>query len=245
MSNSSSNNIYELNEDFILYALEENANIKRQNKSIGEEAVSVIEHIDHPQKMIGFTSYYCWKKVIDKIFAAIGIAMLSPILLIVALLIKIDSKGPVLFTQERVGKNSMPFKIYKFRTMKIDAPNIPTNSMKDSKEYLTRSGSILRRLSIDEFPQLFNIIKGEMSFIGPRPMINKHEYLINMRKQKGIDVLLPGISGLAQISGRDEISDQEKFKYDEHYFKNFNFKTDIKILLKTIHKVLCKENITL
>ncbi|MCR1900087.1 sugar transferase [Irregularibacter muris] len=192
-----------------------------------------------------YVSYYFWKGVLDRVLAVLGLIITLPIFLLVAILIKFSSRGPILFKQERIGINSKSFKIYKFRTMLTNAPNVPTNSMKNDKNYVTKIGSILRKLSIDEMPQLINILKGEMSFIGPRPMIKDHQYLIKMRQLKGIDILKPGISGLAQINGRDEITDREKFKYDQQYLEDFNIKTDIKVLIKTVSKVLRKEDISI
>lgn len=217
-------------------------NVIQFNSSTDKENISDINNeISINTKK--YVSYYYWKNKIDKLFATFGLLIFSPIFLLVAILIKAESKGPILFRQERIGVDSKPFIIYKFRTMYINAPNVPTNDMKDCDLYVTKVGSILRKLSIDELPQLINILKGEMSFIGPRPMIKEHKCLIKMRHVRGIDILLPGISGLAQVNGRDEISDTEKLKYDGEYMKNFSMRQDIKVFIKTIKKVVCKEDI--
>lgn len=248
MNNLNGEKAYDYYNKFASYSESVNNNIDNNviqfNNPIDEENISKInkERFINTRK---YVSYYYWKSKIDKLFAAIGLLFSLPIFLLVAILIKINSKGSILFKQERIGVNSKPFIIYKFRTMHVDAPNVPTNDMKDCDLYLTKVGSVLRKLSIDELPQLINILKGEMSFIGPRPMIKEHKYLIKMRQLKGIDILLPGISGLAQVNGRDEIHDGDKLKYDQCYLKEFGLKTDFKILFKTVKKVLRKENITM
>lgn len=248
MSNLSSEKAYDYHKKFASYIENidaiENNNVIQLKTSINEEDVVKTDNKSSINTR-KYVSYYYWKGKIDKLFALIGLIVSSPILLLVAILIKIDSKGPILFKQERIGLHSKPFKIYKFRTMKINAPNIPTNDMQDCDCYLTRVGKILRKLSIDELPQLLNILKREMSFIGPRPMIRDHEYLIKMRQLKGIDILLPGISGLAQVNGRDEITDQDKLEFDSKYLHDFGIKSDFKIFIKTVLKVLKKENVLL
>ena len=156
--------------------------------------------------------YSISKRTMDIVSSLVGLILLSPLFLLVAILIKLDSKGPIIFKQIRIGKNSKPFYIYKFRSMKIETPNIATNDFTDSHVYITRIGKIIRKTSIDEIPQLFNILKGDMSIVGPRPVILEEVDLIELRKSYNIDKILPGITGWAQINGRDNIGNEEKVK---------------------------------
>ena len=150
----------------------------------------------------------------SKIFSLIFLICLSPILLIVAIAIMIDDGFPILFRQKRVGKNNAHFWIYKFRTMKKDAPDIATHLVKDGTSLYTSIGPFLRKFSFDELPQLINILKGDMIFIGPRPALYNQDDLIALRTQAGVHTLLPGVTGWAQVNGRDELSIPEKVKMD-------------------------------
>ena len=185
------------------------------------------------------------KRVFDFILSLTALVFISPILLIVSLLIKLDSKGPILFKQKRVGLNNSYFNIYKFRTMKIEAPNdAPTDQLKDANFWITRTGKVLRKTSIDELPQLINILKGEMSIVGPRPALwNQHE-LNQIRKVLNVHTIKPGLTGLAQINGRDENNDSEKAHFDEIYLKNFDVFLDIKCIVLTITSVFFSKNIS-
>lgn len=187
--------------------------------------------------------YAMSKRLIDIFMSLIGIIILSPVFLITAILIKIESKGPVIFKQMRAGKESEPFYIYKFRSMRIDAPNKSTNDFKDADAFITRIGKFIRKTSIDELPQLFNILKGDMSIVGPRPVILNELGLIQLRKEYNVDSLLPGITGWAQINGRDNIGDEEKVKYDYEYLTKRSFRLDIYIILMTIFKVIKRSDI--
>lgn len=187
--------------------------------------------------------YAMSKRLIDIFMSLIGIIILSPVFLITAILIKIESKGPVIFKQMRAGKESEPFYIYKFRSMRIDAPNKSTNDFKDADAFITRIGKFIRKTSIDELPQLFNILKGDMSIVGPRPVILNELGLIQLRKEHNVDSLLPGITGWAQINGRDNIGDEEKVKYDYEYLTKRSFRLDIYIILMTIFKVIKRSDI--
>jgi O-antigen biosynthesis protein WbqP len=181
--------------------------------------------------------------IIERITIMLLILCLSPVFLIISIIIKLDSKGPVIFKQERIGKNSRPFYIYKFRSMKIDAPsNIPTCELEADK-YITSLGNFLRKTSLDELPQLFNIVKGEMSLVGPRPVIPKERKLIELRKKHGVDKVLPGLTGWAQINGRDKIGSKEKVKYDRQYVENKSLNFDIYIIWITACKVIKGEDI--
>ena len=187
--------------------------------------------------------YKFTKRVFDIVCSILGIIILSPIFIIVSMLIKLESKGPIIFKQLRAGKDSKPFYIYKFRSMKIETPNIATNDFADSYAYITRIGKIIRKTSIDEIPQLFNILKGDMSIVGPRPVILEEVDLIELRQSYNIDKILPGITGWAQINGRDNIGNEEKVKYDYEYLVNKSFIMDLYIIIMTVLKVLKKSDI--
>ena len=177
--------------------------------------------------------YFMVKRLMDIILSLSSIILLIPLFIIIGILIKRDSKGPVIFKQERYGKNKEPFYIYKFRTMRLDAPNdVSTEELKDSKNYITKIGGFLRRTSLDELPQLFNILLGQMTVVGPRPVVLKEKNLIALRDIYGANNIKPGITGWAQINGRDLLSVEEKAKLDGYYVENMGFKMDIKCCFK-------------
>ncbi len=179
------------------------------------------------------------KRFIDVVLSLIALTFLLVPLSIVAILIKIESKGPVFFRQTRAGRNLVPFRVYKFRTMKTSAPrNSPTNSLKDANMYITRVGRVLRKLSIDELPQLLNVLKGDMSIVGPRPVIVTETQLLKAREKYGANSLVPGITGWAQVNGRDELSISKKAKMDGEYAKSFGVMMDIKCIFKTVWAVI-------
>src|SRR3989304_9168949 len=178
--------------------------------------------------------YRFTKRILDILLSIILIVIFIPLWITIPLIIKIDSPGRVIYRQKRVGLNGRYFIIYKFRTMKEGTPDIPTDRLKNQKSLNTRIGTILRRLSIDEIPQLINILKGDMSFVGPRPALYNQKLLIRLRKDKGVDKVRPGVSGLAQISGRDELSIPDKVMYDQLYIKDASIWLDIKIFLFTM-----------
>lgn len=176
-----------------------------------------------------------FKRFFDFVFATLLAILLFPLMGILAVWIKLDSKGPILFKQQRVGKGGKLFTIYKFRSMSDDAPHqMATSEFSSAQSYITRSGRIMRKTSLDELPQLFNVIKGEMSFIGPRPLIPKEKAVLELRRANGAERILPGITGLAQVRGRDEVIDLKKAEYDSEYCNNISFWLDFKIVLKTI-----------
>ncbi len=183
------------------------------------------------------------QRFLDVIISLIILVILSPILLIVGVLIKLNSKGPVLFTQMRIGKGNELFKFYKFRSMQVGTPNVATDKLEGSKSYITSIGKVLRKTSIDELPQLLNTLKGDMTFVGPRPALFNQKKLKDMRTKVGVHKLLPGVTGWAQINGRDNNDDREKTDYDLYYLKNKSFMLDIKILFSTVFKVLKAEGI--
>lgn len=184
------------------------------------------------------------KRTADFILSLILLAILSPLFLIIAIMIKTDSKGPVFFKQRRIGKNKKEFYILKFRTMRSDTPsNMPTHLFKNSKYFITKSGIFLRSTSLDELPQLINIIKGEMSIIGPRPALWNQYDLIIERDKYGANDITPGLTGWAQINGRDAISIEDKARYDGEYVQNFGIIMDTKVFLRTISFVLNRTGI--
>jgi len=183
------------------------------------------------------------KRLIDiMIFILAGLILLMPSV-IICILIKLTSKGPVLYWSNRVGKNNEIFRMPKFRTMKINTPELATNSLKEPDLHITSCGAVLRKYSLDEIPQLITIISGKMSFVGPRPALYNQFDLIKLRSEKNIHLLIPGITGYAQINGRDKISIKDKVKLDNYYRINFSIYLDIKILILTIKKVILKEGI--
>ncbi|MBQ9844490.1 MAG: sugar transferase [Oscillospiraceae bacterium] len=188
--------------------------------------------------------YQYLKRFMDIVLSLGAIIVLSPVLLVLAVLIKLDSKGPVLFRQKRVGKNKTHFEILKFRTMYADVPkDVPTHLLADPASKITKIGGFLRKSSLDELPQIFNILKGEMSIIGPRPALWNQFDLIEERDRYGANDVRPGLTGLAQIMGRDELPIEVKAKYDGDYVKNITFANDVKIFFRTIFSVASADGI--
>ncbi len=169
--------------------------------------------------------------------------LISPIFFGICFLIMIDDGFPIIFKQKRIGKKNKPFMIYKFRTMKINTPDIPTHLLNKSKNYFTGTGPILRKFSLDELPQFFNIIKGQITFVGPRPALHNQDDLIKLRTERNIHKLMPGITGWAQINGRDSLCISEKLEMDHYYLKNKSLFLDIKIIFFTVFKVLKAEDV--
>lgn len=184
------------------------------------------------------------KRRIDVILSGVAIVILSPILGGLSLAIKMDSKGPVLFKQKRVGKNKELFEIWKFRTMRTDTPkDMPTHMLSDPNRYITKIGKFLRKTSLDELPQLFNIFKGEMSIIGPRPALWNQDDLIAERDKYSANDIVPGLTGWAQINGRDELEIPVKAKLDGEYVKNMGILMDIKCFVGTIVSVVKSDGV--
>ncbi|EOU1468756.1 capsular biosynthesis protein [Clostridium perfringens] len=184
------------------------------------------------------------KRVFDFSMSLIAIIVFSPIILIISLLVKLTSKGPVFFKQRRIGKNNEEFNILKFRSMRIDTPNVATHLLKDPSVFITPLGKFLRKTSLDELPQLINILKGEMSIVGPRPALYNQYDLRDMRTEVGVHKLVPGLTGWAQINGRDEIPLEEKVALDKEYMNMQNFWMDIKIIFMTVFKVAKSEGVS-
>lgn len=178
------------------------------------------------------------KRILDILLSMLALIILFPFFIVFSIVIKIESKGPIFFKQERIGKNKKHFEIYKFRTMRTDTPkDMPTHMLRNAEMYITKFGKFMRKTSIDELPQLINILKGEMSFIGPRPALWNQDDLIEERDKYNANDIKPGLTGLAQISGRDELEIPVKAKYDGEYVEKMSLWFDVKIFFKTIIKV--------
>ena len=188
--------------------------------------------------------YKVIKRFLDFIISIIGFIVLIPFFIILVILIKLTSKGPVLFKQKRVGKNKEHFNIYKFRTMRIDTPSdMPTHMLDNPDQWITKVGKFLRKTSLDELPQIFNIIKGDMSIVGPRPALwNQHD-LIEERDKYGANNIYPGLTGYAQIKGRDELPIEQKAELDGYYTKNIGFWLDVKVFFGTIVSVFKSDGV--
>lgn len=184
------------------------------------------------------------KRVLDFILSLVGLVILSPVLLIIALIIKLTSPGPVFFKQKRVGKNKTYFNILKFRTMRTDTPkDTPTHLLANPDQYITPIGKVLRKTSLDELPQIINILKGDMSIIGPRPALWNQYDLIEERDRYGANDILPGLTGWAQINGRDELEIDVKARLDGEYLERMSFLFDCKCFFGTITSVLKHEGV--
>ena len=185
-----------------------------------------------------------FKRVSDFVLALLGLILLSPLFLLIIILIKIDSKGPILFKQKRVGRHKKHFNILKFRTMRIDTPkDTPTHLLKNPEQWITKMGKFLRKTSLDELPQIMNILKGDMSIIGPRPALWNQYELIEERDKWDCHKIYPGLTGYAQIHGRDELPIVEKAKLDGYYVKNMGLWLDIKIFFGTIFSIFKSEGV--
>ena len=175
------------------------------------------------------------KRFWDIVLSGLAIVLLSPLFALLCLWIKLDSEGPVFFRQKRIGIHRTTFDILKFRTMRIDAPHdVPTHLLSEPDRWITRAGKILRKTSLDELPQLFQIFTGKMSLVGPRPALWNETKLVREREKVGANDVLPGLTGLAQVNGRDDLPRSEKVRYDGIYANNLSFAMDIKCLWKTV-----------
>lgn len=183
------------------------------------------------------------KRTTDLILSLMGLVILSPVFLIIALAIKVDDPGPVFFKQKRIGIHKSYFNLYKFRSMKVNTPDVPTHLLENPEQYISRVGRFLRKSSLDELPQLINIIKGEMSIIGPRPALWNQDDLIAERDKYGANDVRPGLSGWAQINGRDELEIPVKAKLDGEYVENLSFAMDVKCFFGTITSVLKSDGV--
>lgn len=184
------------------------------------------------------------KRLFDIFLSVSLIIFFTPIFLVLALTIKITSKGPIIFWSQRVGQNNEIFMMPKFRSMKVNTPLVASHLLQNPKELYSPLGFFLRSSSLDELPQLYSVLRGDMSFVGPRPALFNQYDLIELRTSYGIHLLRPGITGLAQIIGRDDLSINEKVKFDYEYLKNRSLYYDLKILVKTFQKVFFKEGVS-
>jgi O-antigen biosynthesis protein WbqP len=184
------------------------------------------------------------KRIFDIALALMSALIFFIPFIIVYVMVKLTSKGPALYYSDRVGKNNKIFSMPKFRTMLIETPAVATHLLNDPDQYLTPIGKFLRKSSLDEIPQLISIFKGDMSFVGPRPALFNQDDLIEQRTELGVDKIIPGLTGWAQINGRDEISIPEKVKLDKYYLDHRSFFFDIKIIFLTAYKVIFKKDIS-
>lgn len=183
------------------------------------------------------------KRVLDFVLALLLIFLLAPVMLLSAFAVLITSSGPVLYWSDRVGRNNAIFKMPKFRTMRINTPAVATHLLSEPSRWVTTVGAFLRKTSLDELPQLISILKGDMSFVGPRPALFNQYDLIELRTKRGVPALTPGLTGWAQINGRDELSIPVKVDYDTWYLNNKSIALDLKIMLLTFLRVMCKKGV--
>lgn len=183
------------------------------------------------------------KRLSDIFMAIILLIVLSVPMLFIAVFIRLRSKGPALFWTNRIGVNNVIFKMAKFRTMRIDTPQVATHLMNDPKKWLIPGGEFLRKSSMDELPQLYNVLRGDMSFVGPRPALFNQDDLVALRTAKQVHALIPGITGWAQVNGRDDLPIPIKVSFDEQYLNRRSFGFDLYIILLTVFKVLRKEGV--
>jgi O-antigen biosynthesis protein WbqP len=184
------------------------------------------------------------KRVFDIIVTLVGLVFLSVLILLIVILVKTTSKGPILYWSDRIGRNNKIFKMPKFRTMQVDTPAMATHLLVNPDGYLTPIANFLRKFSLDELPQLYSVLKGDMSIVGPRPALFNQYDLIDLRTSEGIHELTPGLTGWAQVNGRDELPIPIKAEYDLYYLNHRSFLLDIKIIIKTIMKVATRAGIT-
>ena len=190
------------------------------------------------------TGYRYIKRIIDILLSGLAIIILSPLLLILCIAIKLDSPGPIFFTQKRVGIHKTYFQIYKFRTMRTDTPkDMPTHMLANPEQYITKTGRFLRKTSLDEPPQIFNIFKGDMSIVGPRPALWNQDDLVAERDKYGANDVTPGLTGWAQINGRDELEIPVKAKLDGEYVKKYGFTMDVRCFFGTFLSVLRQDGV--
>ncbi len=190
------------------------------------------------------TGYRYIKRIIDILLSGLAIIILSPLLLILCIAIKLDSPGPIFFTQKRVGIHKTYFQIYKFRTMRTDTPkDMPTHMLANPEQYITKTGRFLRKTSLDELPQIFNIFKGDMSIVGPRPALWNQDDLVAERDKYGANDVIPGLTGWAQINGRDELEIPVKAKLDGEYVKKYGFTMDVRCFFGTFLSVLRQDGV--
>lgn len=230
----------------------ENKNTDYSNPMAGKKVVFIEDSNDRENadgvrghlEAVGIIEYKpgiyekCFKRLVDIILSGLGLIILSPVYLMVIVAIKADDPGPVLFTQKRVGKNKKYFKLHKFRSMKMSTPHdVPTHMLDHPEQYITKVGRFMRRTSIDELPQVWDIFVGNMSIIGPRPALWNQDVLVAERDKYNANAVKPGLTGWAQINGRDELEISDKAKLDGDYVKKISFLFDVKCFIGTIVSV--------
>jgi len=184
------------------------------------------------------------KRILDIILASVGLVVSAPLLLVVALAVKLSSKGPALHWSTRIGRNNEVFSMPKFRTMLVDTPQLATHLLSDPKRFLTPVGSFLRSTSLDELPQLYSILVGRLSFVGPRPALFNQDDLVALRTEYGVQELVPGLTGWAQVNGRDDLAIAAKVKLDREYMEKRSLAFDFKIIGMTAMKVVRREGVS-
>lgn len=217
------------------------ATLERNNS----ESLAQTSYIKLPYRLkAGQKVYIFFKSIIEWLIAFFAVVLLAPFWIVLAIIIRIDSKGPAMFKHKRIGKNRRLFKCWKFRSMTTETPkNIASRDFNDADEYITRVGKFIRRTSLDEFGQLFNILSGKMWLISYRPLVVKEKDIDDLRQERGIYQLKPGITGWAQVNGRDFVSPEHKVELDEYYLRHISLWLDIKIFFLTIKKVFKKSDI--
>ena len=193
---------------------------------------------DFLHKYFGATK---WKRLFDIVVSLASLILLSPLFLIIMTILFFTPDSNIFFSHERRGRGGKPFRIYKFQTMKNNAPNCATNELENPEQYITKIGAFLRKTSIDELPQLWNLLKGDMSFVGPRPLISSELRAHRLRLENGVYRFRPGLTGWAQINGRDDISLLKKMKLDKEYCDNWSLALDIQILLRSVGVCIRRE----
>lgn len=207
------------------------------NKKLKEKGI-VVSELDKNEIIKQKKAYLVIKRLFDFTAALTLLILLSPLWILISILIRLESRGPALFKQPRVGRCGKKFIIYKFRSMGVNSPVRTSSNFNDCEPHITKVGNILRKTSLDEIPQLLNVIKGEMSLIGPRPVLDIEEDLLILRQANGSDLLLPGLTGWAQVNGRTKISNTTKASLDGEYFEKLSLKLDFKIFTATIKLLL-------
>lgn len=183
------------------------------------------------------------KRVFDIAFASLALLVAAIVMLVIALLVRLTSPGPILYWSDRVGRGNRIFRMPKFRTMRVNTPTVATHLLADPARFLTPIGGFLRKSSLDELPQIFTILTGDMSIVGPRPALFNQDDLIAARTEKGVQLLTPGLTGWAQVNGRDDLPIPVKVEYDEYYSRHRSFWLDIKIILLTVRNVLVQQGV--
>ena len=184
------------------------------------------------------------KRIFDLLLGLLAVLVLILPIILLAILVRLTSKGPILYWSDRLGKNNQIFRMPKFRSMLVGTPTVATHLLANPNSHLTPIGSFLRKNSLDELPQLWSILKGDMSFVGPRPALFNQEDLIALRTQSGVDALTPGLTGWAQVNGRDELPISQKVAFDVYYLNNHNFCLDMRILWMTFLKVVQSDGVS-